>query len=91
MPVIVRLRDYLNDTDAGFEVNGKQSYAKVGFAAARWARAALRNARLGEGSASASLHMEITFSAVNGTAVSADSAVEVVEPRPKRRPRKKAK
>ncbi len=91
MPVIVRLRDYLNSVDSGFEVSGKGDYAKVGFAAARWARAALRNARLGEGSASASLHMEINFGAANGKAapVEAADAAEDQPPTPRRKRRKK--
>jgi hypothetical protein len=90
MPVIVRLRDPFGDTDSGFEVNGKADYAKVGFAAARWARAALRNARLGEGSASATLYMEINFSAANGGPV-VDTGLQLVdEEKHKRRRRKKS-
>jgi hypothetical protein len=69
MPVRVRLIDGLEREPLEVSYNGEQEfviksrhdYAKVGFAAARWARAALRGAQLGEGGSNAELRMEIDF------------------------------
>lgn len=69
MPVRVRL---INDLDSEafvlatngeqeFVIKSRHDYAKVGFAAARWARAALRGAQLGEGGSNAKLRMKIDF------------------------------
>lgn len=44
-----------------FLITDRHDYAKVGFAAARWARAALRGATLGEGGDHAELRMEVDF------------------------------
>ena len=66
-----------------FLIKDRHDYAKVGFAAARWARAALRGATLGEGGARADLRMEIDFLSEEDKALAA-------EPGKKRR-RKKAK
>lgn len=69
MPVRVTLiaenaYDYEAEPGAGdqeFVIKSRHDYAKVGFAAARWARAALRGAQLGEGGSNAELRMEIDF------------------------------
>ena len=49
------------EDEQSFTIKDRHDYAKVGFAAARWARQALRGATLGEGGARAQLTMEIDF------------------------------
>ena len=69
MPVKLRLIGGLEqeplevsyDGEQEFVIKDRHDYAKVGFAAARWARAALRNATLGEGVYGAELRMEVDF------------------------------
>jgi hypothetical protein len=69
MPVKVTLitdnrPDWLSDeepTDQEFVIKDRKDYAKIGFAAARWARQALRDAKLGEGGDHHELRMDIDF------------------------------
>jgi hypothetical protein len=69
MPVKVTLvtdNEYSYDAEPGdgeqsFIVKDRRDYAKIGFAAARWARQSLRDAKLGEGGDRAQLVMEIDF------------------------------
>lgn len=84
MPVKVRLIGGLESEPMEVAYNGEQEfvlkdrhdYAKVGLAAARWARAALRNATLGEGGYGAELRLEVDF-------------FEELEPAPAEKPAKK--
>ncbi len=69
MPVKVTLitdDDYDFDAEPGageqtFIVKSKRDYAAVGFAAARWARETIRNARMREGEDSRDLRLAIDF------------------------------
>jgi hypothetical protein len=50
-----------DDDSQSFTLASKQDYMKVGFAAARWARETIRNARLREGGDSARLTLHVEF------------------------------
>jgi hypothetical protein len=86
MPVKVTLitdGDYNYDAEPGngeqtFVVKSKRDYAAVGFAAARWARESIRNARMREGEDFAELRLAIDFLGES-------------EPEPAEKPAKKAR
>lgn len=62
MPLVVKLDGMdMQGVEHHFTVKSKADYLKIGFAAARWARQAVRGATVGEGEYSTSLILRASF------------------------------
>lgn len=72
------------DSEQMFIISNRRDYAKVGFAAARWARESLRQSRLTEGGDVHDLRLEVDF-------LGGEEPPVATEKKPKRKRGKKAK